>query len=290
MSLVVTGASGQLGRLAAQHLLDRVEDPSSVVLLTRRPDALAELAARGAVVREADFDRPDSLRSGFAGAERVLLISTDAVGARVHQHAEAIDAAKAAGAELIAYTSVPNPTRDNPAGVAEDHRRTEELLVASGVPHVFLRNGLYTDMQLPTAQQALASGQLVVNEGDAATAYVTRDDAARVAAAVLAGGDHAGRAYDVVGERLTAAERAALFAEVGGRPVELVQVDDDALLEGLRAADLPEPLARLLVSFGRASREGFLDVDSDVVERVGGSPPRTLRDLLAASGDALAAA
>lgn len=284
MSLVVTGASGQLGRLVAQHLLDRV-DPSQVVLLTRRPEELADLAARGADVRHADFDQPESLRTGFAGAERVLLISTDAVGARVHQHAEGIDAAKAAGARFIAYTSVPRPTRDNPAAVADDHRRTEELIVASGLDHAFLRNGLYTDMQVPSAQQALATGLLVTNEGASRTAYVTRDDAAAVAAAVLAGvdGEPAAVAYDVVGERLSAADRAAAFAAAGGTPVEVVQTDDAGLLEGLQAAGLPHPLPEILVSFGKASREGFADVDSDAVTRLAGRTPQTLRDVLRAA-------
>ncbi|EHN09884.1 NmrA-like protein [Patulibacter medicamentivorans] len=289
MSIVVTGASGQLGHRVAELLLDQV-DPAQVVLVTRRPEALADLAARGASVRKGDFDHPDSLREAFAGAERLLLISTDAVGARAHQHAEAIDAAKAAGVRLIAYTSVPNPTTDNPAAVADDHRRTEELILASGIPYVFLRNALYSEMQVGAAQGALASGQLVTNEGDSRTAYVTREDCAAVAAAVLAGGDHAGQAYDVTGELLSAADRAAIFAEVGGRPVEVVAVDDDALQAGLEAAGLPHGLPHVLTSFGAASRQGFLDVESDVVERLTGRPPQRLRDVLEAQRAALVAA
>ncbi|WP_320668848.1 NAD(P)H-binding protein [Patulibacter defluvii] len=279
MSLVITGASGQLGRRTAELLLDRV-DPSRVALVTRRPQALADLAARGATVHQADFDHPEQLRAAFAGAERVLLISTDAVGARVHQHAEAIDAAKDAGVQLLAYTSAPKPEPDNPAIAVVDHRKTEDLIRASGVPFAFLRNALYTEMQVGAAEGALAGGQLFSNEGDGRTGYVTREDAAAVAAAVLAEGDHAGQAYDVVAERLTAAERAAIFAEVGGRPVAAVAVDDEGYAEGLRQHGLPEELVRVLTTFGAAGREGYLDVESDVVERLTGRTPARLADVL----------
>ena len=280
MSLVITGAAGQLGRRAAEQLLDTGAD--DVVLITRRVDALSDLAARGADVRFGDFDRAETLGDAFAGATRVLLISTDAVGARVQQHQNAIDAAKSAGASLIAYTSIPNPVPDNPAGVVSDHAATEAALKASGVPWTFLRNGLYAEFRVPEAQGALASGTFVHNQGDGVSAYVSREDCAAAAVAVLTGGsEHAGKAYDITGpEALSAAALAELYASVGGAPVAVAGVDDAAFVAGLVEHGIPEGAAQLIASFGRAIREGKLDQLSGDVEALTGRPPRALREIL----------
>jgi NAD(P)H dehydrogenase (quinone) len=282
MSLVVTGAGGHLGRSAAELLLDgKAED---VVLVTRRPDALSDLAARGADVRFGDFADPSSLGGAFAGATRVLLVSTDVIGpARVRLHRNAIDAATAAGAELIAYTSIPNPAPDNPAPVVPDHAATEEALRASGVAWTFLRNALYAEFRIPEAQAALAGGTFAHNQGDGVTAYVSREDCAAAAAAVLLGGaEHHDKAYDTTGpERFGGDDLAELYASVGGRPVAPVRVDDDAYAAGLVAHGVPEAAAPMLASFGRAIREGKLDQLSGDVEALAGRAPVTLRDVLA---------
>ncbi|MCW2986281.1 MAG: NmrA family transcriptional regulator [Conexibacter sp.] len=286
MSLIITGASGHLGRRTAELLLDTEGvDASSVVLVTRDPSQLDDLAARGADVRRGDFTDPASLTTAFAGAGRVLIISTDAVGARIAHQQAAIDAAKAAGASLIAYTSITNPVRDNPAGVVPDHRATEEAMVASGVPYTFLRNALYSEYRVPEAQAAIASGQFHHNQGDGVTAYVSREDCAAAAAAVLAGGDeHAGKAYDITGpELLGGDDLAKVYASVGDVPVVPVAVDDDAFAAGLVAAGLPAAAAPLLVSFGVAIRAGELDQRSDDVEALTGRAPRSVADVVGAA-------
>jgi len=283
MSLIITGASGHLGRRTAEILLETEGvDAASVVLVTRHPAKLEDLAARGATVRAGDFDDPSTLDAAFAGATRVLIVSTDAVGARVAQHQRAIDAAKAAGARLIAYTSIPNPTAGNPAGVVPDHRATEEALVASGVPWTALRNALYAEYRVPEAQAAIASGAFHHNQGDGATAYVSREDCAAAAAAVLAGGDeHANKAYDITGpELLGGAALAEVYASVGGTPVAAVAVDDDAFVAGLLAAGLPAEVAQLLASFGEAIRTGALAARSDDVQTLTGHAPRSVRSVL----------
>jgi len=284
MSIVVTGASGHLGRRVVEELLDRV-DASDLILVTRRPDALAEYAARGAQVRAGDFTDPSSLPAAFAGGERMLLISTDAIGARVRPQADAVDAAVAAGVRLVAYTSIINPESGNAAAVVPDHRATEDKLRASGLEWTFLRNSIYADLEAGNQAAALATGQLVTNGGAGAVAYVARDDCAAAAAAVLATDGHAGKAYDITGpERLDADARAAIFAELGGKPVEVIQVDDAAYAAGLaEAAGMPLPVAELYATFGTATREGALDVLTDDFETLTGRTPRSLRDVLTAA-------
>ena len=280
MTIAITGASGQLGRLVADQLLTTV-DPAELVLLTRDPAKLADYAERGADVRAADFSKPDELVEAFAGVERVLLISTDAVGARVEGHLAAIDAAVKAGVRHMAYTSVSGPTADNPAGVVADHAATEEALRESGLAWTMLRNNLYADMQVDSVAQAAATGQLVTNTGDGGAAYVTRADCAAVAAGVLTGEGHEGKAYDVTGPHAyTAADLAELATQKSGKPVEVVQVDDDAYTAGLVSAGLPDFIAPLLTSFGTATRLGKLATVTDVVEQVGGRKPTPLSALV----------
>ncbi|MBS42177.1 MAG: NAD(P)-dependent oxidoreductase [Nocardioides sp.] len=280
MTYAVTGASGQLGRLAAEQLLATV-DPAEVVLLTRDPARLADLAERGADVRAADFGDPDGLVDALKGVDRLLLVSTDVVGARLEGHVAAIEAAKAAGVQHVAYTSVPRPEASNPALVVADHAGTEQALRESGLAWTMLRNNLYADMQPPTLAQAAATGSLVVNTGAGATAYVTRADCAAVAVGVLTGSGHGGQAYDVTGPAaLTAADLAAL-AGGAGTEVAVVDLSDEAYAAALvEHAGLPAPVAELLASFGAATREGYLAEVTDVVERVGGRTPTALASLL----------
>jgi NAD(P)H dehydrogenase (quinone) len=290
MSIVITGASGQLGRAVVDEALERV-DPQELVLVTRKPESLGEYAARGAEVRHGDFDDPSTLGAAFAGGERLLLISTDAVGARVPQHHAAIDAAVEAGIGFIAYTSIVNPVVANPAAVVPEHRATETKLRESGLEWAFLRNSVYAHQEAGDLAAAQATGRLVTNAGDGRVAYVAREDCAAAAAAVIARGGHAGKAYDITGpELLDANARAAVFAELVGRPVEVVQVDDEAYAAGLaQAAGLPIEVGLLLGSFGRAAREGSLEVISPDFERLTGRAPRSLRAVLEALPEPAAA-
>jgi NAD(P)H dehydrogenase (quinone) len=282
MSIVITGASGPFARRAIEEALERVE-PSELILVTRNPDALAAYAERGATVRAGDFDDPASLVPAFAGGERLLLISTDAVGSRIRQHHAAIDAAAAAGVRHVAYTSIVRPKLDNPAAVVPEHHATEEKLRASGLAWTFLRNSIYADLETGNQAAAQASGRLVTNGGAGEIAYVARDDCAAAAAAVITGDDHAGKAYDITGPELLDAEaRAAILAELGGAPVEVVHVDDEQFAAGFaEATGLPLAAGELYASFGRATREGYLDAISDSVEELTGRAPRPLRSVLA---------
>jgi NAD(P)H dehydrogenase (quinone) len=282
MSIVITGASGHLGRATAGMVLERMP-ASEVILTTRHPEEISDLAARGAEVREADFERPETLVGAFEGGEKLLLISTDAVGARVDQQRAAIEAAGKAGIRHVIYTSYLNPVEDNPAAVTADHRETEAVLRESGLAWTALRNGLYAEYQVPAGAQAIATGRLVHNNGDGETAYVSREDCAAAAAAVLSTESHDGEAYDIAGPRpLSQDDVAALLSEVSVRPVEAVSVDDEEFVQGLAAYGMPEPAARSIATFGRAIREGFISEASGAVENLTGRPPRSLREVFEA--------
>lgn len=286
MTIALTGASGNLGRRVAETLLAHHGVPAAaLVLLTRSPDALADLAARGAQVRVADFDDPSSLGPAFAGVDKALVISTDRAGSRVDGHKAAIDAAVAAGVRSVAYTSGVNPSDSNPTAVMWEHRQTEDHLSDVAPSWTVLRNSIYAETLVPGAEAAAATGQLVTNQGDGRVSYVAREDCAAVAAAVLTSEGHDGRRYDITGdEALAVADLAALYAERAGRPVEVVHVDDEAYAAGLAEhAGMPQPVAELLATFGRGARQGYGAPVSTAVRELTGRAPRPVREVLLAT-------
>jgi NAD(P)H dehydrogenase (quinone) len=290
MTIAITGAAGQLGRLTAQLVLAKMP-PGDVVLVTRRPDAIADLAAAGAIVRHGDFDEPESLPGAFAGCERLLLLSADVLGRRVVQHRAAVDAAAAAGVRHVIYTSIVNAGSDLPLVVSHEHGETERAIRERGLRWTALRNGLYAELQVGGAARAAASGTLTHNHGDGATAYVSREDCAAAAAAVLTTDGHEDTAYDITGPELVSeAALAALVTSISGRPIEAVAVDDDAYAEILVAAGVPADAAPAYASFGTAIREGVLDGVSPAVEDLTGRSPRSVREVLVAHRSELVAA
>jgi len=267
MSLAISGASGQLGRLVAAELGDQ-----ELVLLTRDPSKLPGARA---------FDFHAASVEAFEGVSRLLLISGSEIGSRVEGHKRAVDMAVEAGVQFIAYTSIPNPSDNNPIFVAAEHRATEEHIRASGVQWAFLRNNIYAEMQIPALEGAKATGTLVTNGGP--TSFVSRADCARAAAAVLRGGDHDGREYDITGpEALGPADLAAIFTELAGREVNAAVVDDATFASGLAEHGMPEQVAQVIATFGTGARLGYSAVVSSAVKDLTGRDPQTLREALAA--------
>jgi NAD(P)H dehydrogenase (quinone) len=206
----------------------------------------------------------------------MVLVSVDSVGSRTPQHRAAIDAAVAAGVEHVVYTSLLNPSAENPAIVTHEHAETEALLRASGVRWTMLRNGIYAEHQLGLLQPALETGTLVDNRGDGRTAFVTLDDCAAVAAAVLASDEHAGAAYDVTGPELVASADLADRLSLQRR-----SLDDESFARHLRATTTMDPQrVQITVSLGRAIREDWMARRSTAVRQLTGRDPRPWTALL----------
>jgi NAD(P)H dehydrogenase (quinone) len=283
-NLLVSGASGKLGRRTAELLLERGA-ATELILVTRTPARVEDLGERGCDVRFADYSEPDSLADAYAGADRMLLISASDIEIRAEQHRAAIRAAAAVGVRHVVYTSGLSPEPPNPAVISPSHYATERALVESGLSWTVLRNSLYSEYQVPEAAQAVASGNLTHNRGNGAIAYVTREDCAAVAAAVVAGPGHDGRVYDVTGPKLfTPRELAQLYGELSGRAVTIEELDDQAFVARLQGDAAEDDHARygaeLVASFGRSIREGYMASCTGVVESLSRRPPQTLRAVL----------
>jgi NAD(P)H dehydrogenase (quinone) len=294
--IIVTGASGGFGRAAAQRLLERVP-ATELLLTTRTPAKLADLAARGAHVRGADFDDPPSLVHAFAGGAKMLLISTARVGSRVGQHANAIAAAVKAGVHHIAYTSVLGAAEpSNPALVKLDHRATEELLERSGASWTFLRDSQYAEaIAAAMVPGALAAGRIPDNAHDGRVAFVSREDCVACATEVLLQSGHENRAYDITGpELMSIAQALAEASRIAGKPIIVERVDDDGMLAHFDSLGIPRHASDVvptgpipwssddMVTFGRSIREGYFEKCTPHVKQITGRDPRPLREVLLA--------
>jgi len=284
---VITGASGQLGSMVVDFMLEAGASP--LIATSRSPEKLSAAAARGIEVRAADFNQPQSLPAAFAGAKRLLLISTDDLepGKRLAAHSAAIKAAVEAGVTHIVYTSLTRPEPGSPISFAPDHAKTEAMLADSGVAHTILRNNLYTDLLLMSAPQAIGMGQLFAAAADGKAGYVTREDCARAAAAALLRETET-RTFDVTGPALVShAELAAIYSEVSGKDVPYIPITVDDLAAAMIKNGLPEMMAKVFASFDVAIAEGYLEAQSTAVKDLTGQEPTNVRDYLVAHKAAL---
>jgi NAD(P)H dehydrogenase (quinone) len=281
MSIVVTGATGQLGRLVVEALLQRGVPAEQIIATGRRTQALGDLAGRGVVVRRADFNDEASLPEAFAGADKLLLVSGSEAGQRVRQHANAINAAKVARVRFIAYTS---GVRANTSTLLamQDHRATERLLAEAGISHALLRNCWYLENYTGQLPVYLERG-LVGAAGAGKVSAATRADYAEAAAAVLAGEGHAGAVYELGGEPFTMAELAQVISAATGRTVTYTDLPVEQYQAVLVGAGLPEEMAAMVADGDRGVAAGELLVEGDDLERLLGRPPTPLADAVAAA-------
>jgi NAD(P)H dehydrogenase (quinone) len=274
--IVVTGATGQLGRLVIDALIARGTPPAGIVAAVRSPDKAADLAARGVVVREADYHRAETLEAALAGADKLLLISSSDFDDRAGQHANVVAAAKAAGVGLIAYTSILRADT-SPIALAADHKATEAAIRASGLPFIFLRNGWYSANYDGASAGAAASGQMMGSAGTGRISAAAREDYAEAAAAALIAGAP-NTVLELAGDSgFTMAELAAEVAATAGRAVTYTDLPEEKYRAALAGLGLPEGYAYVLAQADAQVPAGWLQDDSGTLSALIGRPTTPIR-------------
>ena len=292
--ILVTGGSGQLAQAVLHHLTETIDWPlSRLVVTSRSPEKLAALASRGIAVRAADFDDGASLQDALSGVDRALIISSDALdrpGRRLEQHQRAVKAAEAAGVSHAVYTSMPDPARSK-VTFAGDHAGTEQALVESRLPGwTVLRNHWYFENLFMSLPQVLATGKWFTAAGEGRVADVARDDLARAAAVALTREVVGKDTFTLSGPRaLTVDEIAPMVAKAVGRPIEVVHVPADGLIDGMVGAGVPRPIAEMWGSFDRNTAAGQVGEVTEDLQRLTGEAPMTFEAWLDANRNRLVA-
>jgi NAD(P)H dehydrogenase (quinone) len=282
MMYAITGATGQLGRLVIDVLLKTVP-AYRIVAGVRNPAKARDLADRGVIVREADYDRPDTLPTALAGVDKLLLISSTDVSGRLPKHRAVIEAAQRAGVSLIAYTSMLHADT-SPARLAVEHRQTEEVIATSGLPAVILRNGWYTENHLLALPAALEHGAFVGAAGVGRFSSAARKDYAEAAAVALTADGHAGKTYELAADQaFTLAELAAEVSRQSGKSVVYSDLSQAAFEGVLTGAGLSADLAALLADADAAAARGALFDDGGALGRLIGRPTTPLASLVASA-------
>lgn len=277
--IAITGATGQLGRLVMQALLKKVP-ASEVIAAVRSPEKADDLHALGITLRAADYNQPDTLRHAFAGVDKLLLISSSEVGQREAQHKAVIDAAKAAEVKFIAYTSLLHADT-SPLGLAVEHRATEALLKASGIPFALLRNGWYSENYAASIPPALTHHAFIGSVGEGRIASAARADYAAAAAEVISRDDQAAKVYELAGDdSYTLAEFSAEIAKQSGEKVDYVNLPPAEFAAALKTAGLPDSLAEMLADSDAGAAKGGLFDDSHTLSKLIGRPTTPFADVI----------
>ncbi|MEU1558570.1 SDR family oxidoreductase [Streptomyces scabiei] len=279
MSIVVTGATGHLGKFVVEGLLEKVP-AEQITAVVRSEEKAAGFAARGVKVAVADYSAPETFDGVFAAGDRVLLISSSEVDKdRTAQHRVVIDAAKTAGVALLAYTSAPGSLT---AALADDHRATEEALLASGLPYALLRNGWYHENYTEQLAPVLQYNAVTHAAGEGRVSSAPRADYAAAAVAVLTGEGHENQTYELGGDiAWSFAEYAAELSAQTGKEIANNPVPADALVGILTGAGLPEGFAAVLAGVDASIEKGELAISSGDLSRLIGRPTTPLADSIA---------
>ena len=278
----VTGATGQFGSTVIESLLARGVQPQDLRATTRDTGRASALQAQGIEVRRGDFDDSQALRQAFEGVERLLVISTDQVGARVEQHRRAVLAAKEAGVKQIAYTSIVDMgERDGQNVLAADHRATERIILDSGIPYTLLRNTFYAELMVQPVIQALDRGVFVSSAGEARLGAASRADLAEAAAVVLSQPGHAHRTYELTYPRpWDYRELAGVVSRVSGRAMEYRPVSGEEMEQILQQAGLPGQNIQMVLGMNASLRAGDISKTGGDLEQVLGRPVTSLEAIV----------
>ncbi|WP_409497714.1 SDR family oxidoreductase [Pseudomonas fragi] len=281
--IAITGASGELGRLVIKCLLERIS-ADQITGLIRDQSKAQGLVDLGVALRHADYNEPGTFAEALKGVDTLLLISSNETGVRTTQHRTVIDAAKASGIKLIAYTSVLHADVSS-LGLAADHRDTEEALRESGIPYVLLRNGWYSENYLANVPSALEHGVLLGSAADGRISSAPRADYAEAAAVVLTTEGQAGKVYELAGDSsYTLSDLASMISQNTEKPViyqDLPQSEFEAVLSSIGLpAGLPAGLAALLADSDAAAAQGALYDDSGMLSALIERPTTPVLDSL----------
>lgn len=275
--IALTGATGQLGQFVVEALLKTVP-AKEIVAIVRNPAKAEALGKQGLIVRQGDYNDQAALTQALAGVEKLLLISSSEVGQRAAQHRNVINAAKAAGVKFIAYTSLLHADT-SPLGLHVEHVETEKLLAESGIPFALLRNGWYSENYLASAPAALAHGVFLSAAGEGKIASATRADYAAAAARVISEEGHAGKVYELAGDKAwTLSELAALLSEGSGKKVVYQNLSEADFAAALKGAGLPDGLAEMLADSDIGASKGGLFDDSQTLSKLIGRPTTSIAD------------
>lgn len=282
--ILVTGASGQLGRLVIEELKKSVPT-NEIIAAVRSPEKATDLASQGIQIRQADYNQPETLNTALAGVKKVLLISSSEVGQRLPQHKNVIDAAKKAGVALIAYTSILRADTSQ-LSLAQEHKATEAYLASSDIPYALLRNGWYSENYFGSIPAALEHGVVIGSAGEGKISAASRVDYAAAAAAVLTQDNQAGNVYELAGDTgFTMAELAQDISSQAGKAVSYQNLTEDAYVEALLGVGIPEGFAQMLAQSDIAASTGGLFDDSKTLSTLIGRPTlpisETIREGLA---------
>ncbi|SEG60107.1 NAD(P)H dehydrogenase (quinone) [Thalassococcus halodurans] len=278
MKIAITGASGQLGRLAIENLKTRV-DAGDIVALVRDPSKVADL---GIESREADYHKPETLTAALQGIDRLVLISSSDFDDRAGQHQNVINAATETGVKHLIYTSILKAD-GSPMIIAQDHKVTEAAIKASGIPYTFLRNGWYTENWTGSLPAAVEAGALIGSAGDAKVTPATRQDYAEAIAAVAAGEGHEGQIYELGGTAFTLSDLAAELSKQTGKDIPYNDLPEAAYKDILISFQLPEALATVIADADAQAQNGWLTDESGTLERLIGRPATPLAWAVAAA-------
>ncbi|RRZ88980.1 SDR family oxidoreductase [Erwinia sp. 198] len=279
--IAVTGATGQLGRLVIDALLKSVP-AEELVAVVRSPAKAADLTGLGVQVRLGDYNQPQTLADAFRGVDKVLLISSSEIGQREAQHKAAIEAAKAAGVKLLAYTSLLHAD-SSPMGLADEHRATEQALIASGMPYVILRNGWYSENYAASIAPALTHGVFIGAADEGKIASATRQDYAEAAAVVLTSDAPVDKVYELAGdEAYTLAQFTAEIAQASGKTVRYQNLSQGDFAAALKSAGLPDALAEMLADSDANAAKGALYDNGHTLSRLIGRATTPWQDVVKA--------
>lgn len=277
--IAITGANGNLGRLAVQGLRDRIP-ADQIVALVRNPEKALDLLAMGVQVREADYDRPETLVKALEGVEKVLLVSAVVPGKRLGQHKAVIDAARQVGVRLIAYTSMLR-AETSALALAKEHRETEQYLKNSGLEFVLLRNGWYLENDTEALSTALAQGALIGSSGEGRYSSASRADYAAAAIAVLTQPGHEGKTYELAGDRSFAMhEFAAEVSTQAGQAVVYKNLSAADFAAALRNVGLPEMIVDVVVDASAKAAQGELESASRDLSQLIGRPTTSVAEAI----------